>query len=167
MTPTPTPLQRRRPGAARRGSVIVAVFVILVCMMLVVGGIHTFVQQQIRQSGEIQHISIAKLQALYLVEMGVNQLMYNANQGVNVSKPDPFPVRMALDELGYEASEAIFVGDSPHDINAGNSAGVISIAALWGPFRRDQLDPANPAHYLADIAELPALVERIQNRSAV
>ena len=84
-----------------------------------------------------------------------------------IHKPDPFPVRMALDELGYEASEAIFVGDSPHDINAGNSAGVISIAALWGPFRRDQLDPANPAHYLADIAELPALVERIQNRSAV
>lgn len=84
-----------------------------------------------------------------------------------IHKPDPFPVRMALDELGYEASEAVFVGDSPHDINAGNSAGVISIAALWGPFRRDQLDPANPAHFLTDITELPALVERIQNRSAV
>lgn len=82
-------------------------------------------------------------------------------------KPDPFPVRMALGELGYEASEAVFVGDSPHDINAGNSAGVVSIAALWGPFRRDQLEPANPAHYLTDIAELPALVERIQNRSTV
>ena len=82
-------------------------------------------------------------------------------------KPDPFPVRMALGEMGYEASEAVFVGDSPHDVNAGNAAGVISIAALWGPFRRDQLENASPAHFLTDIAHLPALVERIQNRSAV
>jgi pyrophosphatase PpaX len=82
-------------------------------------------------------------------------------------KPDPFPVRMALGELGYEASDAVFVGDSPHDINAGNAAGVVSIAALWGPFRRDQLESAGPDHFLTDIAHLPALVERIQNRSAV
>ena len=85
----------------------------------------------------------------------------------SIHKPDPFPVRMALEELGYDAGEAVFVGDSPHDINAGNSAGVVSIAALWGPFTRDQLDVANPAHYLKDISELPALVERIQNRAAV
>lgn len=82
-------------------------------------------------------------------------------------KPDPFPVRMALDELGYEPSEAVFVGDSPHDINSGNAAGVVSIAALWGPFTRAQLEVANPVHFLSDISGLPALVERIQNRSAV
>jgi pyrophosphatase PpaX len=85
----------------------------------------------------------------------------------SLHKPDPFPVRMALGELGYDASEAIFVGDSPHDINSGNSAGVVSVAALWGPFSRQQLQPANPAHFLDDISELPALVERIQNRAAV
>ena len=84
-----------------------------------------------------------------------------------IHKPDPFPVRMALSELGYDASEAVFVGDSPHDINSGNGAGVVSIAALWGPFSREQLHPANPAHYLDDISALPALVKRIQIRSAV
>jgi pyrophosphatase PpaX len=84
-----------------------------------------------------------------------------------VHKPDPFPVRMALEQLGYDAAEAVFVGDSPHDINAGNAAGVVSIAALWGPFTRDQLQPANPAHFLDDISALPALVERIQDRAAV
>lgn len=82
-------------------------------------------------------------------------------------KPDPFPVRMALSELGYQADEAAFIGDSPHDINAGNSASVVSIAALWGPFTREQLQPANPDHYLDNISELPALVQRIQNRTAV
>lgn len=85
----------------------------------------------------------------------------------SLHKPDPFPVRMALGELGYDASEAVFVGDSPHDINAGNAAGVVSIAALWGPFTRDQLRAANPAHYLDDISELPTLIERIQNRATV
>jgi pyrophosphatase PpaX len=84
-----------------------------------------------------------------------------------IHKPDPFPVRMALGELGYEPSEAVFLGDSPHDINSGNSAGVVSIAALWGPFTRDQLQPANPVHYLDNISKLPALVERIQNRASV
>jgi pyrophosphatase PpaX len=85
----------------------------------------------------------------------------------DLHKPDPFPVRMALSELGYQHDEAVFVGDSPHDINAGNSAGVVSIAALWGPFTREQLQAANPAHFLDNISALPALVERIQNRSAV
>jgi pyrophosphatase PpaX len=82
-------------------------------------------------------------------------------------KPDPFPVRMALGELGYDPSEAVFVGDSPHDVNSGNAAGVVSIAALWGPFTRTQLEVANPAHYLDDISALPALVERIQNHATV
>ncbi|HEY7899489.1 MAG TPA: HAD-IA family hydrolase [Gemmatimonadaceae bacterium] len=85
----------------------------------------------------------------------------------DLHKPDPFPVRMALTELGYGEHETVFVGDSPHDINAGNSAGVISIAALWGPFTRNQLEPANPAYFLNDISDLPPLVERIQNRSTV
>ena len=80
----------------------------------------------------------------------------------NRHKPDPFPVLMALDELGYKPNEAVFVGDSPHDIASGNAAGVISIAALWGPFTREQLEPYHPSHYLNDIAELPPLLERLQ-----
>ncbi|MGI8510064.1 MAG: HAD family hydrolase [Gemmatimonadaceae bacterium] len=82
-------------------------------------------------------------------------------------KPDPFPVRLALQQLGYGEHEAVFVGDSPHDVNAGNSAGVATIAAMWGPFSREQLQRANPAHYLESIAELPALVQRIQRQLVV
>jgi pyrophosphatase PpaX len=36
-----------------------------------------------------------------------------------IHKPDPYPVRLALEELDYEPHEAVFVGDSPHDIAAG------------------------------------------------
>ena len=45
-------------------------------------------------------------------------------------KPDPEPVRVALERLGSATSEAVFVGDSPHDIAAGNAAGVLTVAAL-------------------------------------
>ncbi len=79
----------------------------------------------------------------------------------DLHKPDPFPVNMALSELGYSASEAIFVGDSPHDIKAGNGAGVTTVAALWGPFTKLSLAPTHPTHYLEDISELIPLVEAI------
>jgi hypothetical protein len=81
-----------RSRAAQRGSMVVTTFVILMGLMVVVGGIHVFLQQQIAQSTAIQRISLAKLQALYLAEMGVNQVMYHANQAVRVNTPDPFPI---------------------------------------------------------------------------
>lgn len=77
-------------------------------------------------------------------------------------KPDPQPVFIALNQLGYEPHEAVFVGDSVHDMAAGNTAGVTTIAALWGPFSRADLASSEPAHYLERIADLPRLLERIE-----
>lgn len=76
-------------------------------------------------------------------------------------KPEPEPVLRALERLGYEPSEAVFIGDSVHDMEAGNAAGVTTIAALWGPFTRADLEPASPKHYLDSIARLPALLDDI------
>jgi pyrophosphatase PpaX len=84
-----------------------------------------------------------------------------------IHKPDPFPVHLALRELGYGTDEAVFVGDSPHDIAAGNAAGVVSIAALWGPITREMLEPAQPNYFIKDIRELVPLIERIENESGV
>jgi pyrophosphatase PpaX len=85
---------------------------------------------------------------------------------VHIHKPDPYPVRAALEKLGYESNEAVFVGDSPHDIRSGNEAGVVTIAALWGPFRRDQLEPYEPTYFLDNIKELPSLLDRIAAKTA-
>jgi pyrophosphatase PpaX len=76
-------------------------------------------------------------------------------------KPDPEPVRYALDVLRVPAAEAVFVGDSPHDMFAGNAAGVTTVGALWGPFPRSALSPASPRYYLDRIGDLPALLERL------
>ena len=69
-------------------------------------------------------------------------------------KPHPEPVLTALERLGYEPDEALFVGDSVHDIEAGNAAGVETVAALWGPFSREQLAVARPDRYIDRIGEL-------------
>lgn len=77
-------------------------------------------------------------------------------------KPHPEPVLLALERLGYEAGDAVFVGDSVHDMLAGNAAGVTTIAALWGPFSREDLAASRPAYYLERMADLPVLLARIQ-----
>jgi pyrophosphatase PpaX len=73
-------------------------------------------------------------------------------------KPDPEPVRVALDRLGVRAENAAFVGDSPHDMAAGRAAGVTTIAALWGPFNRTQLAPSEPDYYIERMGELLLIV---------
>ncbi|MGH7678295.1 MAG: HAD family hydrolase, partial [Gemmatimonadaceae bacterium] len=77
-------------------------------------------------------------------------------------KPDPEPVYQALDKLGYEPGEAAFVGDSVHDIQAGNAAGVTTVAALWGPFSREDLVASHPTHFLERMADLPRLLADVQ-----
>jgi len=72
-------------------------------------------------------------------------------------KPDPEPVRIALHRLDCSATDAIFVGDSIHDMLAGNAAGVQSAAALWGPFDRADLEPGNPSTWLERISDLLTL----------
>lgn len=64
-------------------------------------------------------------------------------------KPHPAPVLAALERLGARPSEALFVGDSPHDIRAGRAAGVRTAAVLWGPFSRHELAREAPHYWLA------------------
>ena len=73
-------------------------------------------------------------------------------------KPHPEPVLRALTELGAVPEYAFMVGDSPHDIRAGNEAGVATIAVTWGPFTRERLAESNPTFWLSDIRDLPGMV---------
>ncbi len=69
-------------------------------------------------------------------------------------KPDPEPVRRALALLMAQADEAVFVGDSPHDLTAGRAAGVQTAAVSWGPFPRSTLQPLAPDHWIEAPADL-------------
>lgn len=96
-----------------------------------------------------------------LARIGIARFM-DTVVGCDVStrhKPDPEPVHIALKRLACEPRDAIFVGDSVHDILAGNAAGVRTVAVLWGAFSRRDLEPGQPTAWLADISELEPLVE--------
>lgn len=69
-------------------------------------------------------------------------------------KPDPEPIRLALEKLNSQPREAAYVGDSRHDIEAGRRAGVLTVAALWGPAPPDELKAAAPDHLAASFRHL-------------
>ncbi len=79
-------------------------------------------------------------------------------EDVTHAKPDPEPVLAALERLGVPASEALFVGDSPHDIAAGRAAGTRTAGVLWGPFPRAALEEAAPDFLLARQEEVLELI---------
>ncbi len=80
-------------------------------------------------------------------------------------KPEPEPVWHALSLLGdIPPAEALFIGDSTHDMHAGNAAGVATAAALWGPFSRAQLETAQPRYWLNGFDDVRALVDRLAMR---
>lgn len=78
-------------------------------------------------------------------------------EDVTHAKPHPEPVLRALERLGVAAEEALFVGDSPHDVAAGRAAGTRTAAVLWGPFPRARLEEEGPDHLFtaqSDVLEL-------------
>lgn len=84
-------------------------------------------------------------------------------EDVSSPKPHPEPVLVALRRLEVAAEEAIFVGDSPHDIAAGRSAGTDTAGVLWGPFSRAVLEAERPTH----LFERPEDVLRLLEGSGV
>lgn len=77
---------------------------------------------------------------------------------VEIHKPDPYPLRFAAGLLGVELEYCMYVGDSPHDMQAAVSGGAIAVAALWGAFPREVVVVPGTAYALESICELPALL---------
>jgi pyrophosphatase PpaX len=99
-----------------------------------------------------------------LAHIGVEDC-FQAVVGIDATerhKPEPEPVWHALSLIGARRERAIFIGDSTHDMRAGRAAGVLTGAALWGPFSRAQLDETAPDHWFAQISDVPMAIARLQ-----
>jgi len=55
-----------------------------------------------------------------------------SSDDVDVAKPEPDIVQVALERAGVEAEDAVFIGDSEWDIRAASGAGVRSFGVLTG-----------------------------------
>jgi HAD superfamily hydrolase (TIGR01549 family) len=77
-------------------------------------------------------------------------------------KPHPEPLDAALQCIGLNASQCIYVGDSPEDVQMAKSAKVRVIGVL-GPFPTEKrLRASKPDLLLNSIAELPAALKKFE-----
>ena len=86
-----------------------------------------------------------------------------AHEDTERHKPDPDPVLLAVERLGGEPNEAVYVGDSPFDIGAAKAAGVFSVAVRWGGIHPDErLLAEEPDAFVQTPEELLHVIERGQ-----
>ena len=90
-----------------------------------------------------------QLTAPLLAELGIGERSSCTVCGdtLAVRKPDPAPLLLACDLVGVDASNAIYVGDAERDIEAGQRAGMATIAAAFGYITEDD----DPREWDADV----------------
>jgi len=77
---------------------------------------------------------------------------------VRSHKPDPQGILAALDQIGIEKDQAVMIGDSPHDLDAANNAGIDSV--LFYPpshqlfYELGDLQESQPTYIISDLHEL-------------
>ena len=76
-----------------------------------------------------EHLSRLLLEALQLENRSACLI---GGDTFPVKKPDPLPLLKAADLCAIPAQRCWYVGDNVRDIEAGNAAGMISVAADWG-----------------------------------
>lgn len=81
-----------------------------------------------------------------------------ASDSTTRHKPDPEPVFLALEQLGCDPVDAVFIGDSPYDMQSGCAAGVHALGVAWGAFTPGELLVAGANAVLGAPAELPPYV---------
>ncbi|MDB4950305.1 MAG: Inorganic pyrophospatase PpaX [Gemmatimonadetes bacterium] len=100
----------------------------------------------------------ATLQGMHLCGIVEHFDVIVTPEDVTHAKPHPEPVLKALEMLGVAPHEALFIGDSPHDMVAGRAAGTRVAAALWGPFPRARLEAEHPDAWLREQRDVLDLV---------
>ena len=55
-----------------------------------------------------------------------------AGDDTRMHKPHPDPILLALERLAATPDEAVYVGDSPYDMQAAKAAGVQAVGVTWG-----------------------------------
>jgi pyrophosphatase PpaX len=114
-------------------------------------GVRTGLVTSKNRQGALRGLGLAGLETMMDVLVCADE--------VTNPKPHPEPVEKAVSMLGGVSRETIYVGDSIHDMQSGRAAGVLTAAALWGPFGRSHLDGAAPDFWLEAPSDLPRLLD--------
>ncbi|MGI5911604.1 MAG: HAD family hydrolase [Syntrophomonadaceae bacterium] len=75
-------------------------------------------------------------------------------ESVKNIKPDPEGIKKVLQEFNIPARQAIMVGDSDIDIEAGKKAGTYTCGVTYGMGNKQDLIQASPDFFINDISDL-------------
>ncbi len=83
-----------------------------------------------------------------------------ASEHVNLHKPSPEGLHLALSRMQLSPQEILFIGDSPADMIASRSAGAKGVAALWDLMaNRNLLEPHQPQYWAKWPKDILSIVE--------
>ncbi|MGZ5442042.1 MAG: HAD family hydrolase [Thermoanaerobaculia bacterium] len=75
-------------------------------------------------------------------------------------KPDARHLLVTLESVRCAPEEALFVGDMPIDVRAARNSGIDIAVVATGSSTREELDAAEPDHFLERFSDLIKIVER-------
>jgi phosphoglycolate phosphatase len=81
-----------------------------------------------------------------------------------VRKPDPAPLRAAIQRVGADAGSSVMIGDNEHDAATASAAGVSCVLVTYG-YARAPLASLPAAALVDRFDALPAVLERLAGQS--
>ena len=69
-------------------------------------------------------------------------------------KPHPEPLRFCCGEVGCAPADALYIGDSVHDMECAEAAGLWSFGVTWGVAGFDAMAAQNPVYLVKSVPEL-------------
>ena len=96
-------------------------------------------------------LKLAKLDPYFKVVVTIDDVTH--------AKPHPEPVFKALKALEAKPEEAVMVGDSPSDIEAGKNAGTKTVAVAWSIKGVEMLQKVNPDYIIDNMKDMLSIVE--------
>lgn len=78
-------------------------------------------------------------------------------------KPHPEPILHCLQLLQATPDQALYVGDSPHDIKCAHQAGVKAVAVRWSYLSWDSIEAENPEFTIETIQDLFTIIDNGSN----
>jgi len=88
-------------------------------------------------------------------EFGLQGIFSEINSDVHDKAAD---IKETIQRNGFNPVETIFVGDTPHEVSAGKSAGTKTAAVTWGFSSEEKLKAANPDFIAHSLAELESII---------
>lgn len=93
---------------------------------------------------------------------GINNSYTVCYHDTSKRKPHPDPINLAITRMRANIKQVISFGDRDIDIIASNTAGVISVACMWGCEDKEAIKKASPNYIIEHPSEIIILLKKFK-----